>query len=66
MELYVCRRVFIRTFLTTAVALAVQVGRSHAQISSTDLDDVLRFSEHVVYTETNDVANAILAFRRDD
>jgi len=66
MELYVCRRVVIRTFPTTAVALVVQVGRSHAQISSTDLDDVLRFSEHVVYTETNDVANAILAFRRDD
>src|SRR6516162_8747669 len=66
MELYVCRRVVIRTFLTTAVALAVQVGRSHAQISSADLDDVLRFSEHVVYTETNDVANAVLAFRRDD
>ena len=66
MKLYTCRRVVIGTVLTTAVAFAVQVGPSHAQSSATDLDDVLRSSEHVVYTETNDVANAILAFRRDD
>ena len=65
MELYTWRRVVIRTVLATAVASAVQLGPSQAQISATDRDDVLRLSEHVVYTETNDVANAILAFRRD-
>jgi len=59
------RCVVIRTVLSTAAAFAVQLGPSHAQISVTDRDAALRFSEHVVYTETNDVANAILAFRRD-
>ena len=66
MKCYTCRRVVIRTVLATAVAFVVQLGPSHAQISVTDRDGVLRYSEHVVYTETNDVANAILAFRRDD
>jgi len=66
MKHYTCRRVVIRTAIITAVAFAVQLGPSHAQIRATDLDDVLRSSEHVVYTQTNDVANAILAFRRDD
>ena len=66
MKHYTCRRAVIRTAIITAVAFAVQLGPSHAQIRATDLDDVLRSSEHVVYTQTNDVANAILAFRRDD
>ena len=66
MKSYMWRCVVIRTVLSTAAAFAVQLGPSHAQISVTDRDDALRFSEHVVYTETNDVANAILAFRRDD
>lgn len=65
MKSYMWRCVVIRTVLSTAAAFAVQLGPSHAQISVTDRDDALRFSEHVVYTETNDVANAILAFRRD-
>jgi 6-phosphogluconolactonase (cycloisomerase 2 family) len=66
MKCYTCRRVVIRTVLATAVAFVVQLKPSQAQISATDRDDVLRSSEHVVYTETNDVTNAILAFRRDD
>ena len=66
MKCYTCRRVVIRTVLATAVAFVVQLEPSQAQISATDRDDVLRSSEHVVYTETNDVTNAILAFRRDD
>jgi 6-phosphogluconolactonase (cycloisomerase 2 family) len=65
MKSYMWRCVVIRTVLSTAAAFAVQLGPSHAQISVTDRDDALQFSEHVVYTETNDVANAILAFRRD-
>jgi 6-phosphogluconolactonase (cycloisomerase 2 family) len=65
MKLYTCRRAVGRTVLYTAAAFAVQLGPSQAQISATDPDDVLRSSEHVVYTETNDLANAILAFRRD-
>ena len=66
MKHYTCRRVVIRTAIITAVAFAVQLRPSHAQIRPMDLDDVLRSSEHVVYTQTNDVANAIVAFRRDD
>ena len=66
MKLYTWRRVVVRTAFATAVAFTVQLGPSQAQISATGLDDVLRPSEHVVYTETNDVTNAILAFRRDD
>jgi len=65
MKSYMWCCVLIRTVLSTAAAFAVQLGPSHAQISVTDRDAALRFSEHVVYTETNDVANAILAFRRD-
>ena len=65
MKSYMWCCVVIRTVLSTAAAFAVQLGPSHAQISVTDRDAALRFSEHVVYTETNDVANAILAFRRD-
>ena len=63
MKCYTCRRVVIRTVLATAVAFVVQLEPSQAQTSTTDRDDVLRSSEHVVYTETNDVTNAILAFR---
>ena len=66
MKCNTCRRVVISTIVATAVAFVVQLEPSQAQISATDRDDVLRSSEHIVYTETNDVTNAILAFRRDD
>ena len=48
MKHYTCRRVVIRTAIITAVAFAVQLRPSHAQIRPMDLDDVLRSSEHVV------------------
>ena len=66
MKVYTCRRVVICAALSTVVGFVVQLGPSQAQSGAADLDDVLRFSEHVVYTETNDVANVILGFRRDD
>src|SRR5262245_19616454 len=66
MKLYVCRRVIAASVLATAMAFAVQLEPSHARTGDADSADILRRSEHVVYTETNDIANAILAFRRDD
>jgi len=48
------------------VALLIPIGPARAADRDTDSDDFLAPSEHVVYTETNDNSNAILAFRRDD
>jgi len=48
------------------MAVAGQIGSAWAEDGDRDFDDLLGPSEHVVYTETNDVSNAILAFRRDD
>ena len=65
MKLNSCGRVLLTSALATAIAFALQLGPCYAQIGDTG-PDILRRSQHVVYTETNDVANAILAFRRDD
>jgi len=59
-------RVIITSVLVTTVAFATQLPPLHAQIGGPDSDDILRRSEHVVYTETNDIANAVIGFRRDD
>ena len=64
MKIYAYHRVIGSSVLATTVALATPLGSAHAQIG--DADDILRRSEHVVYVETNDIANAVLAFRRDD
>src|SRR6516165_7283871 len=65
MKIFARRRVTIGSVLAATVAFAVPLGSSYAEIGNPGFDDILRRSEHVVYTETNDVANAILAFRRD-
>jgi 6-phosphogluconolactonase (cycloisomerase 2 family) len=59
-------RVIITSALATTLAFAAPLGSSYAEIDDPGSGDILRRSEHVVYTETNDVANAVLAFRRDD
>jgi len=66
MKIYAYRRVIVNAVLATTLAFAGQPGSLHAAIDDADSDDILRRSEHVVYTETNDTANAVLAFRRDD
>src|SRR5262249_31134584 len=66
MQLNAYRRLIVISAVVTTLALAVQRAPSYARIGDTDSDDILRGSEHVVYTETNDIANAVLAFRRDD
>jgi 6-phosphogluconolactonase (cycloisomerase 2 family) len=48
------------------MTLAVETGRARAIDRDLDADDLLRPTDHVVYTETNDTTNAVLAFRRDD
>ena len=47
------------------MALAAPVPSARANGSSAIVDDPLLPTEHVVYTETNDTNNAILAFHRD-
>ena len=66
MKIFACHRVIATAVLVTTVAFAAQLAPSLAQIGDVGSDDILRRSEHVVYTETNDIANAVLAFRRDD
>ena len=66
MKISECNRVMITSVLTAIAAVAVQPGSSYAAIDNPGSDDILRRSEHVVYTETNDIANGVLAFRRDD
>jgi DNA-binding beta-propeller fold protein YncE len=66
MKIYAYHRAIVTSLLATTVALATQLGPSHAQTGDAGSDDVLRRFEHVVYTETNDITNAVLAFRRDD
>ena len=66
MKIFACHRVIATAVLVTTVAFAAQLAPSLAQIGDAGSDDILRRSEHVVYTETNDIANAVLAFRRDD
>jgi len=58
------RRALATAFAVIGVAFAIPVATAFA--GEGDGDDFLGPSEHVVYTETNDTANAILAFRRDD
>ena len=66
MKIFACHRVIATAVLVTTVAFAAQLAPSLAQIGDVGSDDILRRSEHVVYAETNDIANAVLAFRRDD
>ena len=66
MKISAYHRAIITSVLATTVAFAAQLRPLHAQIGDPDSDDILRRSQHVVYTETNDIANAVLAFRRDD
>jgi len=66
MKIFACHRVIATAVLVTTVAFAAPLAPSLAQIGDAGSDDILRRSEHVVYTETNDIANAVLAFRRDD
>jgi len=66
MKIFACHRVIATAVLVTTVAFAAQLAPSLAQIGDAGSDDILRRSERVVYTETNDIANAVLAFRRDD
>src|SRR5215471_19839016 len=66
MKISAYHRAIITSVLATTVAFAAQLRPLHAQIGDAESDDILRRSEHVVYTETNDTANAVLAFRRDD
>ena len=65
MKISAYHRVIVASLLATTLALAAQLGPSHAQTGDGS-DDILRRFEHVVYTETNDITNAVLAFRRDD
>ena len=66
MKTFGYHRVMATSVLAATLALAGRSGPSHAETGAADSDNILRRSEHVVYTETNDIANAILAFRRDD
>jgi len=66
MKIFACHRVIATAVLVTTVAFAAPLAPSLAQIGDAGSDDILRRSEHVVYAETNDIANAVLAFRRDD
>jgi 6-phosphogluconolactonase (cycloisomerase 2 family) len=66
MKIYAYHRVIVTAVLAATLAFAGQLGPSHAGIDDAGSDDILRRSERVVYTETNDIANAVLAFRRDD
>jgi len=66
MKIYAYPPVIVTAALATALALAGQPRPSHAGIDDAGSDEFLRRAEHVVYTETNDIANAVLAFRRDD
>jgi hypothetical protein len=66
MKISLCYRVIITSVLATTVAIAAPLQPLHTQIVDPEPDDILQRSEHVVYTETNDIANAVLAFRRDD
>src|SRR6516164_2781553 len=65
MKISAYHRVIVASLLATTLALTAQLGPSHAQTGDGS-DDILRRFEHVVYTETNDITNAVLAFRRDD
>ena len=65
MKISAYHRVIVASLLATTLAFAAQLGPSHAQTGDGS-DDILRRFEHVVYTETNDITNAVLAFRRDD
>jgi 6-phosphogluconolactonase (cycloisomerase 2 family) len=66
MKTSVYHRVIITSALATTLAFAAPLGSSYAGIDDPGSDDILRRSEHVVYTETNDIANGVLAFRRDE
>jgi hypothetical protein len=66
MKSYAHHRVIVASLLATTVAFATQLRPSHAQTGDAGSDDILRRFEHVVYTETNDITNVVLAFRRDD
>jgi len=66
MKMYAYHRLIVSSVLAATVALATPLGSSHAQTDDPGSDDILRRSEHVVYAETNDIANAVLAFHRDD
>src|SRR5215813_13101614 len=66
MKICACPRVIVTAALATTLALAGQPRPSHAGNEDAGSDEFLRRSERVVYTETNDIANAVLAFRRDD
>ena len=66
MKIFARRRVTIASVLAATVAFAVPLGSSYAEIDDPGFKNILRRSEHVVYTETNDRANAVLAFRRDE
>jgi 6-phosphogluconolactonase (cycloisomerase 2 family) len=57
------RRALATAFAVIGVAFAIPFATAFA--GEGDGDDFLGPSEHVVYTETNDTTNAILAFRRD-
>jgi hypothetical protein len=66
MKIYAYDRVIVSSVLAATVAVSTPLGSAHAQIGNAGSGDSLRRSEHVVYTETNDIANAVLAFRQDD
>jgi len=66
MKICAYHRVIVSSVFAMTVAFAPPLGSAHAEIGDAGSDDILRRSEHVVYTETNDIANAVLAYRRDD
>jgi hypothetical protein len=66
MKIFADHSVIATSVLVATVAFAAQLGPSLAQIGDSGSDEFLRRSEHMVYTKTNDIANAVLAFRRDD
>ncbi|MBV8592594.1 MAG: beta-propeller fold lactonase family protein [Acetobacteraceae bacterium] len=68
--LYPSIRSVAATLAAAGVAVIIQMAPAIAgddDLNTEDyIEDVLKPSGRVLYTETNDISNAILAFRRDD
>src|SRR6516162_10209149 len=56
MKVSVYRCVVVTSVFATAVVLVPQMRPLRAQIGNADREHILQRSEHVVYTETNDIA----------
>lgn len=67
MRVHFRRRLFTAS-VTAVIGCIVAVHAMSARANDFDQDrgDALKHFEHIVYTETNDTANAVLAFRRDE